>query len=238
MTEQCITFDNVSFEYPNGKQAVDNLSLTVNKGEIYCLFGSNGAGKTTSIDMLLGFLHPTSGKIIVNGLESEKELDGVKHFLSYLSENVRLYGDFTGYQNLSFFSKLRTGRALSKSEAASYLNKVGLHENCLSEKISSFSKGMRQKLGLAICISQNTEVLVLDEPMSGLDPKAANELTETLCKLKDENKTIFMSTHDIFRAKRFASKVAIMSDGKKIKELDSSEFSNIDFESIYLDSVA
>ncbi len=225
---------NLSKRYDEGNLALDNLDLRVNAGEIYCLLGANGAGKTTAINLMLNFIAPSSGKALINGIDMTRDpLEG-KKFIAYLSENVMLYGNFTARQNLDFFTQLGGRRGLSKEDYRRILLNVGLPAKAIEQRVKDFSKGMRQKLGIAIAIAKDAPALLLDEPMSGLDPKAAAELVHTLEDLRAQGKAILMSTHDIFRAKELADRIGIMKDGRKVAELSQQELLRTDLEHLYL----
>ena len=220
--------------YEEGNLALDRLDLHVDAGEIYCLLGANGAGKTTTINLMLNFIEPTSGTVRINGIDmTERPLEG-KKYIAYLSENVMLYGNFTALQNLDFFTQLGGRRGLSKEDYRRILLDVGLPAAAIERRVKDFSKGMRQKLGIAIAIAKDAPALLLDEPMSGLDPKAAFELMHTLEELRARGKAILMSTHDIFRAKELADRIGIMKDGRKVDELSHGELQRTDLERLYL----
>lgn len=220
--------------YEDGNLALDSLNLKVEEGEIFCLLGANGAGKTTTINLFLNFIEPTSGLATINGIDVNKEPLETKKYVSYVSENVMLYGNFSARQNLDFFSKLG-GKNLSKEALYNHLRRVGLEEDAFERKLKKFSKGMRQKVGLAIAIAKDADNILLDEPSSGLDPKAGAELMNMLKELSNEGKSIFMCTHDIFRAKEIADKVGIMKEGRLVMMRTHKELLEDDLERIYLD---
>ncbi len=221
--------------YEDGVLALDNLRLGIAAGEIYCLLGANGAGKTTTLDLFLGFIEPSSGQALINGVDVFRNPLEAKKYVGYLSENVRLYGHLTARQNLDYFAQLAGREPVGKAEADRLLGKVGLPEPAFGRQVKQFSKGMRQKLGIAIATIKNAPALLLDEPMSGLDPKAAAELVESLKGLRTDGKAILMSTHDIFRAKELADRVGIMRSGIKVAEYTRAELENENLERLYLD---
>jgi ABC-2 type transport system ATP-binding protein len=210
------------------------LNLNIQPGQIYCLLGANGAGKTTTINLFFNFIEPTGGTALLNGVDCTKNpLDAKKH-AAYVSENVMLYGNFTARQNLDFFTKLAGRKDLKKEDYYMVMRQVGLPERAFEQRLKTFSKGMRQKLGIAIAILKQAPALLLDEPTSGLDPKAAAEFVELLLALKHEGKAILMSTHDIFRAKEIADVVGIMKEGVLIMEKSREELEAEDLEKLYL----
>ncbi|MCI0489176.1 MAG: ABC transporter ATP-binding protein [Blastocatellia bacterium] len=221
--------------YEDGLLALDALNLNVNPGEIYCLLGANGAGKTTTVNLFLNFISPTSGLALINGIDVNENPLEAKGYVSYVSENVMLYGNFTARQNLDFFARLGGKRGLKKDDLHMVLREVGLQEKAFEQKVKEFSKGMRQKVGIAIAIIKDAPAILLDEPTSGLDPKAGAEFLEILDSLRKQGKAILMSTHDIFRAKEIADRVGIMKEGRKVMERTREGLEHEDLQALYLD---
>lgn len=221
--------------YEDSHLALDSLNLEIKQGKIFFLLGANGAGKTTTINLFLDFITPTLGTALINGIDANKEPLEAKKHVSFLSENVMLYGNFTARQNLDFFAKLGGKINLSKADYYALLRKVGLQDEAFEKKLKTFSKGMRQKVGLAIALVKDADNMLLDEPTSGLDPKAAAELVTLLKEQKELGKAILMCTHDIFRAKELADEVGIMKQGRMVKHLTRDEFLEEDLEKLYLE---
>jgi ABC-2 type transport system ATP-binding protein len=230
-----IEASNLSKRYEDGVLALDALNLKVDPGEIYCLLGANGAGKTTTINLFLNFINPSGGKAFLNGIDVEKKPLEAKKYVAYVSENVMLYGNFSARQNLDFFARLGGRRNLAKVDYYRVLREVGLPERSFEQRLKEFSKGMRQKLGIAIAMIKDAPALLLDEPTAGLDPKAGAEFLETLIDLKRRGKAILMSTHDIFRAKEVADRVGIMKEGRKVMERTRAELEFENLDRLYLD---
>ena len=226
---------NLSKRYEDGVLALDALNLCVRAGEVYCLLGANGAGKTTTINLFLNFIEPSSGQALINDIDVVSDPLEAKKHVAYVSENVMLYPGFTARQNLDFFARLGGWRDLQKEDYYRVMRRVGLPEKAFDQKVKEFSKGMRQKLGIAIAIIKDAPALFLDEPTSGLDPKAAAEFSETLLDLREQRKAILMSTHDIFRAKELADRVGIMKEGRKVMERTREELKFENLEHLYLD---
>jgi ABC-2 type transport system ATP-binding protein len=226
---------NLSKRYEDGVLALDALNLKVNPGEIYCLLGANGAGKTTTINLFLNIIEASSGEAYLNEIDVEKDPLEAKKYVAYVSENVMLYGNFTARQNLDFFAKLGGKKRLKKDDYYRVMREVGLPERAFEQRLKEFSKGMRQKLGIAIAMIKDAPALLLDEPTSGLDPKAGAEFLETLMELRRQGKAILMSTHDIFRAKDVADRVGIMKEGRKVMERTREELQFENLEHLYLD---
>jgi len=213
--------------------ALDRLDLQIETGDIVCLLGANGAGKTTTINLFLGFLEPSSGGAYVNGLNvAEAPLETKKH-LAYIPEQVALYPQLTGVENLDYFLRL-SGVRKSRTELVSILKEAGLDEKAATRRASSYSKGMRQKVGIAIALAKNAKALLLDEPLSGLDPSAANALCASLRGLRDEGRAILMATHDVFRAKEVGTRIGIMKGGRLVDVLDAAALDAGEIERIYL----
>ena len=181
-----IEVEDLSKRYEGSDRlAVDGLSMRVNAGEIYCLLGPNGAGKTTTINMLLGFLKPTRGIVRLFGMDVHKNPLEIKKYVAYVPENVNLYGDFSAVENLDYFARL-AGRSLGLTELESVLHRLGLQKEVFSRRVKTFSKGMRQKLGLAIAVAKNAPVILMDEPTSGLDPMAVRDFIDVVDRLRDD----------------------------------------------------
>ncbi len=220
----------------NGYTALNNLTLSINEGDIFCLLGANGAGKTTTINILLGFISPSSGEASINGFSVTEDASEIKKYVAYIPETVALYPNLTGMENLKFFSSL-AGYKLHQDEVSQLLTKAGLQENAHQKPLRSYSKGMRQKVGIAIALAKNAKVLLLDEPISGLDPKAANEFSAILKELSAGGTTILMATHDIFRAREVAHRIGIMNEGNLVSELEAHNISANELEQLYLKTV-
>ena len=216
-------------------EALQDISLDIRPGELFGLIGPDGAGKTTSINIFLNFIEPTSGHALIDGIDvMEKPLETKKH-VAFVSENVMLYGNFTARQNLDFFARLGGKTNLTKDDYYNVMRRVGLQEEAFERKLKTFSKGMRQKVGLAIAIIKDADNIVMDEPTTGLDPKSAAELMQILINLRNAGKSILMCTHDLFRAKAVADRVGIMKEGRLVMLRSREEFLQDDLERIYLD---
>jgi ABC-2 type transport system ATP-binding protein len=226
---------NLTKKYEDGIVALDHLNLKVEPGEIFCMFGANGAGKTTAINCFLNFIQPTEGTAYIEGIDITKEPLKAKDFVSFVSENVMLYGNFSAFQNINYFSKLAGKRNLSRDNFAQAMKRVGLQEEAFNMRTKNFSKGMRQKLGIAIAMVKDAPNIILDEPTSGLDPKSGQEFLGLLRELRDKGKSIFMSTHDIFRAKFMADRVGFMLKGKLVMQKNKEELAGEDLNHLYIE---
>lgn len=213
--------------------ALDALDLTVRPGEIVCLLGANGAGKTTTINLFLGFLEPSAGTARVNGVDVRTAPIEARKSLAYIPEQVALYPVLTGLENLEFFDRL-AGHRQSRDALMRILNEVGLTSDAAHRRAATYSKGMRQKVGIAITIAKNARALLLDEPLSGLDPAAANSLCGLLKQMKEDGRAVLMATHDVFRAKEVGNRIGIMKAGRLVGILDAAALDAGEIERIYL----
>ena len=216
-------------------EAVSGLDLRVGPSEIYCLLGPNGAGKTTTIHLFLGFLEPTAGSVHVTGLDVAAEPLESKRRLAYIPEQVMLYRNLSGLENLEYFAALGGRGSLAPERLTDILVGAGLPRDAVQRRVSEYSKGMRQKVGVAIAIAKEADALLLDEPTSGLDPQASNEFSELLGRLRDRGVAVLMATHDLFRAKESGTRVGIMRHGRLVTEMGTDEIGHADLERIYLE---
>jgi ABC-2 type transport system ATP-binding protein len=224
--------------YEDGVLALDGVSFAVQEGQVYAMLGGNGAGKTTTINLFLNFIEPTSGEARIDGIVTHREPLKAKEKIAFVSENVMLYPNFTALQNLDYFTRLSGRPAPSRSAYREALLRVGLQEDAHGKKLKGFSKGMRQKCGIAIAIIKNAPAILLDEPTSGLDPQAGFEFIGLLRSLRDEGKAILMSTHDIFRAREVADIVGIMNRGRLVMQRPSRDLAGEDLEKLYMQHIA
>jgi ABC-2 type transport system ATP-binding protein len=217
-------------------RALNQLNLTVNPGEVFCLLGQNGAGKTTTINLFLGFIEPSSGKILIDNEEISAHDDERRKHLAYIPEVVMLYGNLSAVENLDYFSKL-AGFNYGTSSLIGFLKQCGLQESAHHKHLSGFSKGMRQKVGIAIALAKNAKIILMDEPTSGLDPKATAEFTQLVKQLAAQGKSILMATHDIFNAVNVGSHIGIMKQGELIHTLKASDITAADLQELYLQTI-
>lgn len=230
-----IITDNLTKKYGE-HVALDHLNLKVDSGEIYCLLGANGAGKTTTINLLLGFTEPTSGSAFINQLNVQENPQKTKQFLAYIPENLMLYPSLTAEENLDYFAGI-AGKKLPKDQIRQYLTEAGLQSEAFGKRIAAFSKGMRQKVGIAVALAKEATVLLLDEPTSGLDPKSSNEFGLLLQALREKGVAILMATHDLFRAKEVGTRLGIMMGGQLKQEFVVDDVSLTELEQVYLNTM-
>ena len=214
--------------------ALQSLDLTVPAGEVFCLLGGNGAGKSTTIHLFMGFLRPTDGAAYVDGYRVDKNIDQVRRRVAYVPENVSLYSMLTGYENLEYFTRLARVEAVDRSTLVSWLDRVALDESARNQRVATYSKGMRQKVGLAIALARGARALILDEPLSGLDPEAANHFCRLVRGLASEGVAVLMATHDLFRSKQVGDRVGIMRLGAMRSTLATDGLAHDTLEEEYL----
>ncbi len=213
-----ISINNVSKQYSKGKiKAVDGLSLEVNKGEVFGFIGPNGAGKTTTIKMITGIISPSEGNVSINGFDMGKEPIPAKQCIGFVPDAHELYDRLTGMEYLNFMADVyQVDAATRKAHIEKYLNLFEL-EKAVFQQIKSYSRGMKQKLTIIGALIHNPPVWVLDEPMVGLDPRAAHLLKEEMRAHCDKGNTVFFSTHVLDVAERLCDRIGIINKGKLVQ---------------------
>jgi len=209
---EVISAKNISKSYRDIK-AVDNLSLSVEKGDFFGFLGPNGAGKTTTIRMLAGVLNPDKGTILINN-HDVKDKQNVSKAIGVLSESRGFYDWMNGEEYLRFFAELYEIPNKERT-ISSLLDKVGLAER-KHTAIGTYSRGMKQRLGLAKALINNPEILFLDEPTLGLDPQGQEDIQQFLKKLNKQGVTIFYSSHLLHEVSHLCSVIAVINEGKLV----------------------
>ena len=212
---------------------LDALDLAVPGGRVYALLGGNGAGKTTTLNALLGFVQPASGQALVDGIDAARAPQRARARLAYLPENVALYPYLSGVENLRYFCMLAE-IALTQPQAQELLTACGLARDAQGRRVAGYSKGMRQKVGLAIARARQACAMLLDEPTSGLDPAAAHEFAQGLREAKGAGMAILMATHDLFNALQVADRIGILREGRLVAEFDACGMDHAELERVYL----
>lgn len=208
-------FDNVL--------AVDDLNLKISKGEIFGLIGPNGAGKTTTIRMACGLLAPTQGRALVNGIDVAKEPERAQRYIGYLSDFFAVYEDLKVWEYLDYFAH---AYKMPEAEIPARITEVIAQVNLEVKRdamICGLSRGMKQRLGIARAIIHHPQVMLLDEPASGLDPKARLELRSLLLGLRDQGATILISSHILTELEGFCTSIGIMEKGRMVRSGSISE---------------
>jgi ABC-type multidrug transport system ATPase subunit len=202
--------------------AVDGLSFSVPKGEVYGFLGQNGAGKSTTIRMLLTLIKPTSGKISILGEEVSHYRKEILQKVGAIIEKPDLYKYLTAQENISIMARL-SGVKKTKAELQQHLDRVGLKERATS-KVKTFSQGMKQRLGIACALVHNPELIILDEPTNGLDPQGIADMRNLILSLsREEGKTVFISSHLLSEIEMIADSMLIIDKGRKVAEGKVSE---------------
>lgn len=214
--------------------ALHPLDLLIRPGEIYCLLGANGAGKTTTVNLFLNFVDPDGGQALIHGLDVTREPLATKQHLAYIPEQVNLYGTLTGLENLRYFAALALGEPPPRTRLLELMAQVGLDAGAADKRVAAYSKGMRQKIWIAVALAKGAKALLLDEPTSGLDPHAAADFTALLQRASDAGVAILATTHDLFHARQTATRIGIMKQGCLVESLDSQQISEIDLQALYL----
>lgn len=214
--------------------AVRQLSLQADAGDVLCLLGPNGAGKTTTLKMILGLEKPTEGRVQVGGIDVVANPSSARRLIAYIPEMVALHEAFSGLENLRYFSALVGGSDLSLAHLERCLERAGLQRDAWDRRLEGYSKGMRQKVGVAIALAKSADLLVLDEPTSGLDPKSAFDFAALIKDIAAAGAGVIMATHDLFRAKDMGTRIVVLKDGQAVKRIDPSTSSYEDIEGEYL----
>ena len=206
------------------KQILKNVSLQIEEGDILGFIGPNGAGKTTTIKLILGLQGITSGKVTINGYDIEKEFTKAIEKVGAIVENPDMYMYLTGYENLKLVANMYKGITQSKIDEIVKLVKL---ENRINDKVSKYSLGMRQRLGIAQAILHSPKLLILDEPTNGLDPEGIKEMRELLISLaKNEKMAILISSHNLAELDNLCNKICIIKNGEIIETSEISEIKN------------
>jgi ABC-2 type transport system ATP-binding protein len=216
-----IQIDNLVVERGT-RRVLDGLSLSTSSGEIYALLGGNGAGKSTTIAALLGFLKPSAGSIGVAGIDPSISAEQARQKIAYLPENASLYEHLSARENVDYFLAL-AGEAHSIDERETAFDAVGLQTDARDQRLSGFSKGMRQKVAIALAVVRQVPVLLLDEPTSGLDPRATADFNALIGRLKERGTAILMVTHDLLGAADCADRIGFLDQGRIVEEVSRAD---------------
>lgn len=212
-----IAISNVVIER-GGRRVLDGLSLTVEAGETYALLGGNGAGKSTTIAALLGFLTPSAGNLSVAGIDPAAAATAARRNIAYLPENVALYEHLSARENIDYFLALAGENPGDAAREAAF-DAVGLDAAARDRRLAGFSKGMRQKVAIALAVVRNAPVLLLDEPTSGLDPRATADFTALIDSQKGRGAAVLMVTHDLLGAADCADRIGFLDCGHIVEEV-------------------
>lgn len=203
----------------SGQSVLKDVSFTIAAGEVYALLGGNGAGKSTTLLTFLGFLPPSSGAVRIQGVDVQADVRAARRAAAYLPESATLYGHLSAHENLSYFLSLAKVSA-GKSQIDAALDRVSLQSDSRNNRLATFSKGMRQKVAIALALLRDTPILLLDEPTSGLDPIAVDEFNSLVRSLAGEGRTVLMVTHDVYGACQVADRIGLLRTGELVGAFD------------------
>lgn len=216
----------------SGHPVLRQVSFGVERGEVYALLGGNGAGKTTTLLTFLGFFVPTHGSAWVAGRDVIRNRRQARRSIAYLPEAAALYTHLTARENLSYFLAL-AALPVERASVERALDQVGLPEAERAERLERYSKGMRQKVGIALALLRDAPILLLDEPTSGLDPVAIDDFNAMIRSLADAGRTVLMVTHDVYGACQVADRIGLLRDGELVGTFAAPEQGHIDPESVH-----
>lgn len=216
----------------DGAVVLNDVSFIVAPGEVYALLGGNGAGKSTTLLTLLGFLPPSGGEVLVNGRTVASDVDAARAQIAYLPEAASLYGHLDAYENLGYFLDL-AGRKVTRADLDAALDQVALPREARMRRMQSYSKGMRQKTAIALAVLRDAPILLVDEPTSGLDPVAIDEFHDMVKALAAAGRTVLMVTHDVYGACQVADRVGLLRAGRLVGSFEAAEGSRIDTETVH-----
>ncbi|MBO7156281.1 MAG: ABC transporter ATP-binding protein [Clostridia bacterium] len=232
-----IEITNLTKTYRNsGKRAIDNLTFTVENGEIFGFLGPNGAGKSTTIKCMTGILDYEEGDIVINGVNIKTDSVAAKQKIGYVADEHFLYEGLTGRQYVNFILDIfDVSKEIRERNIKEYAELFEMTDK-LDQSISSYSHGMKQKISLIATLSHEPEILILDEPMTGLDPQATFKLKKLMQNLAEEGKIVFFSSHVLEVVEKLCTKVAIIDKGSLVKIADMTDLKENanDLEEVFL----
>lgn len=211
----------------SGQTVLKDVSFSVAAGEVYALLGGNGAGKSTTLLTFLGFLDPDKGTAKVQGSDVTADTQAARLAAAYLPEAATLYEHLSAHENLCYFLSLAKVKA-GRTEIDAALDRVSLQPEARENRLATCSKGMRQKVAIALALLRDTPILLLDEPTSGLDPIAIDEFNALVRSLADEGRTVLMVTHDVYGACQVADRIGLLREGGLVGAFDRPENGLID----------
>ena len=217
----------------SGQQVLKDVSLQLEEGEVHALLGGNGAGKSTTLLTFLGFLAPSSGSVHVQDRSVSEDVHAARRAIAYLPEAASLYGHLNAYENLAYFLSLAKADAPRETLDAA-LDRVALQAGAREQPMQAYSKGMRQKVAIAMAILREAPILLLDEPTAGLDPAAIDDFNRLVRDLAEGGRTILLVTHDVYGACHVADRIHLLHNGEIVGTFDQpSGMDRIDTEAVH-----
>lgn len=214
------------------REVLRGVSFSVAPGEVYGLLGGNGVGKSTTLLTFLGFLAPSAGEVRVNGTPVHADIQQARRAIAYLPESASLYGHLTARENLRYFLEL-ADKTVDEAAIETALDRTALRVDARARTLRDYSKGMRQKVAIALAILRDTSTLLLDEPTSGLDPGAIDEFHDLVRSLAGSGKSVLMVTHDVYGACHVADRIGLLRDGDLVGEFSAGPEGRIDTEVVH-----
>ncbi len=212
-----ILIENLSVTYSDHR-VLDGLSLSVPPGSVTALLGGNGAGKSTTLSTLLGFVKAASGTVSVCGIDPGADPDAARRKMAYLPENVALYDHLTATENAQYLLALSDGQQ-DRAAIADAFTAAGLQDRAWDQRLGAFSKGMRQKVAIAVALLREVPVLLLDEPTSGLDPRATADFNALVLSVRERGTAVLMVTHDLLGAADIADRICFLDAGRIVEDV-------------------
>lgn len=231
MSNASLIAENLSVSR-GGKKVLDDVSFSVEQGSVFALLGGNGAGKSTTLLTFLGFLSPMQGNVRVRNKDVQSDLKSARKAIAYLPETASLYEHLNARENLAYLLDLSDTTA-GPEQIEEALEQVSLDPEARGQKLQSYSKGMRQKVAIALALLRDTEILLLDEPTSGLDPVAIDEFHDLVRDLSERGKTILLVTHDVYGACQVADRIGLLRRGSFVGEFTAPADGRIDTEVVH-----
>lgn len=219
------------------RAALAGLDLALCEGEVFALLGPNGAGKTTTINLILGFLKADAGSVEVCGIDAAVQPLRAREHIAYIPEQVALYPTMSGLDNLRYFTTL-AGLVLDDARLQQLLTDAGLAAEAQGRQAQSYSKGMRQKVGIAIAMARAAKLLLLDEPTSGLDPSASAEFSQVVRAAAARGTGVLMATHDLYRIKELADRVGVLHRGRIVDDINPASLDHVALEQLYMERLS
>ena len=214
------------------KEVVKNLSFSVKQGEVFGLLGGNGAGKSTTLLAFLGFLKSIQGAAKINGVDVTADPRAARQAIAYLPESANLYPHLSALENINYFLSLAKAKKTAVDIDAA-LDQVSLAKEDRVRRLLSYSKGMRQKVAIAVAILRHAPILFLDEPTSGLDPVAIDEFNQLITELAKNGTTVLMVTHDVYGACQVADRIGLLNDGELVGIFEAPEGAQISVKEVH-----